>query len=36
MGQVLANTLDNAAKYAGPDAPIRVMARSRGRPASSA
>jgi two-component system, OmpR family, sensor histidine kinase KdpD len=26
MGQVLANTLDNAAKYAGPDAPIRVSA----------
>jgi two-component system sensor histidine kinase KdpD len=26
IGQVLANTLDNAAKYAGPDAPIRVAA----------
>lgn len=26
ISQVLANTLDNAAKYAGPDAPIRVAA----------
>ena len=26
MGQVLANTLDNAAKYGGPDAPIRITA----------
>jgi two-component system sensor histidine kinase KdpD len=31
MGQVLANTLDNAVKYAGPGAPIRVMA-TRGDP----
>ena len=30
IGQVLANTLDNAAKYAGPGAPIRVMAARRG------
>ena len=35
MGQVLANTLDNAVKYAGPGAPIRVMA-TRGSLASSA
>ena len=27
VGQVLANTLDNAAKYAGPGAPIRISAR---------
>ncbi len=27
IGQVLANTLDNAAKYGGPGAPIRVSAR---------
>ena len=27
IGQVLANTLDNAAKYAGPGAPVRVSAR---------
>ena len=27
IGQVLNNTLDNAAKYAGPDAPIRISAR---------
>jgi K+-sensing histidine kinase KdpD len=26
IGQILANTLDNAAKYGGPDAPIRVAA----------
>jgi two-component system, OmpR family, sensor histidine kinase KdpD len=26
MGQVLVNTLDNAAKYGGPDAPIRIAA----------
>ena len=26
MGQILANTLDNAAKYAGPGAPIRIAA----------
>lgn len=26
MGQVLANTIDNAAKYGGPDAPIRIAA----------
>lgn len=26
IGQVLANTLDNAAKYAGPEAPIRIVA----------
>ena len=31
IGQVLANTLDNAAKYAGPDAPIRISAREHGR-----
>jgi two-component system sensor histidine kinase KdpD len=31
IGQVLANTLDNAVKYAGPGAPIRVMA-TRGDP----
>ncbi len=28
MGQLLANTLDNAVKYAGPDAPIHVSAAS--------
>jgi two-component system sensor histidine kinase KdpD len=28
FGQVLGNILDNAAKYAGPDAPIKVSARS--------
>ena len=28
LGQVLANTLDNAAKYGGPDAPIRVAAHA--------
>ena len=28
IGQVLANILDNAAKYAGPEAPIRVAAQS--------
>ncbi len=28
IGQVLVNTLDNAAKYAGPDAPIRILARA--------
>jgi two-component system sensor histidine kinase KdpD len=28
VGQVLANTLDNAAKYAGPNAPIAVTARA--------
>ena len=26
IGQILANTIDNAAKYAGPDAPIRISA----------
>jgi two-component system sensor histidine kinase KdpD len=26
IGQILANTLDNAAKYGGPDAPLRVAA----------
>jgi two-component system, OmpR family, sensor histidine kinase KdpD len=26
MGQILANIIDNAAKYAGPDAPIRISA----------
>ena len=26
MGQILSNTLDNAAKYSGPDAPIRISA----------
>ena len=30
IGQVLANTLDNAAKYSPPDAPIRVSARATG------
>ena len=30
VGQILANTVDNAAKYAGPDVPIRVSARSIG------
>jgi two-component system, OmpR family, sensor histidine kinase KdpD len=28
LGQVLVNTLDNAAKYAGPDAPVRIVART--------
>ena len=30
VGQVLANTVDNAAKYGGPDVPIRISARSIG------
>jgi two-component system, OmpR family, sensor histidine kinase KdpD len=30
LGQVLANTLDNAAKYAGPADPIQVSARAHG------
>jgi len=30
VGQVLANTVDNAAKYGGPDVPIRISARSVG------
>jgi two-component system sensor histidine kinase KdpD len=30
VGQVLANTVDNAVKYGGPDVPIRISARSLG------
>jgi two-component system sensor histidine kinase KdpD len=30
VGQILANTVDNALKYAGPDVPIRISARSVG------
>jgi two-component system, OmpR family, sensor histidine kinase KdpD len=30
VGQVLANTVDNAFKYGGPDVPIRISARSLG------
>jgi two-component system sensor histidine kinase KdpD len=30
VGQVLANTVDNAVKYGGPDVPIRISARSIG------